>query len=609
MTLPAPDRLGATPRSDGSCSFTVWAPRVSTVEVVLLDGREHRLPTERDGLGYHRAVVEGVGPGTRYVFELDGARRRPDPASRLQPDGVHGPSVVVDPASWSWSDDGWAGRTMAECVLYELHVGTFTEAGTFAAVAADLPRLVDLGVTAIELMPVAAFPGERNWGYDGVSPFATHASYGGPEGLHRLVDAAHALGLAVVLDVVYNHLGPEGNYLADFGPYFSDAHRTPWGDAVNLDGADSDAVRRFFVENALWWVDDLHLDGLRLDAVDALVDGSAWPFVEQLGAAVHDRARALGRSVLVIAEDARNDPRLARPATAGGAGLDGQWADDFHHSLHVALTGETHGYYADYDGVGSLAAALDGRFVLAGQRSRHRRRVVGRPGDPPEAGRLVVFAQNHDQIGNRAGGERLATLVPPERLRLAAVATLLAAGVPLLFMGEEYGEPAPFLYFVDHGDEDVLRAVRQGRRHQLAEFGFEGDLPLPDEPASFTRSRLDRTRRAGWRASLYDLHRELLAVRRDLGAWGGPVRAEIHGDAVAVLRAASVVAVNPSPSHQTVPLPATGHGWDVLIDTDDERWGGPGRSRPAHLAAGVDAVALSPWAALVLGSRSRPAAT
>ncbi len=525
---------GATIDAAGAAHFAVWAPRAERVEVRFPGSRDAApLPLQRDRAGVFTGTAPGVGPGADYAYCLDGGRERPDPVSRAQPSGVHGPSRIVDPLAFRWTDGSWRGIAAADLVLYELHVGTFTAAGTFDGVVERLRYLRDLGVTAIELMPVSQFPGARNWGYDGVFPYAPQWSYGGPEGLRRLVDAAHAAGLAVVLDVVYNHLGPEGNVLHDFGPYFSDQHRTPWGSALNFDGPDSDEVRRFFIDNALYWIAEFHLDGLRLDAVHAIVDLGARHILEELTAAVHALGTALGRRVLVIAESALNDPRIVRPVERGGFGLDGQWNDDFHHAVHGALTGERDGYYGDYGGVAPVAKALAERFVLDGCYSAFRRRRHGAPATDVPADRFVIALQTHDQVGNRARGERLASLVEFEQLKLAAALLLLAPYVPLLFMGEEYGETNPFLYFVSHEDPALLEAVRSGRRREFADFDWR-DVPDPAAADTFARSRLSWSLAAPERAGLRRLYGDLLTLRRrERALRPGVARAQVASDSAA----------------------------------------------------------------------------
>ncbi|HEY0994982.1 MAG TPA: malto-oligosyltrehalose trehalohydrolase, partial [Gemmatimonadaceae bacterium] len=450
---------GAQLLPGGGVRFSVWAPFAERVAVrVRAAGhgpvRLHAL--ERGERGDWSGEVAEAGAGDDYWFVLaregEAPRDLPDPRSRWQPEGVHGPSRIVAPGDWRWTDEGWRGVAMPELVIYELHVGTFTREGTFDAAIRELPALRELGVTAIELMPVAEFPGARNWGYDGVHLYATQSSYGGPDGLRRLVDAAHRTGLAVILDVVYNHLGPEGNYLDAFGPYFTGAYRTPWGRALNYDGPDSDEVRGWVLDNARQWIRDYHVDGLRLDAVHGIFDHGAVHLLEEIAAAVHAEGDAAGRRAVCIAESDLNDPRVVRATAEGGYALDAQWADDFHHAVHALLTGERSGYYADFGEAGQVAAALREPFVYAGQYSPHRRRRHGAPSTGIPRDRFVVAIQNHDQVGNRATGDRLAGLVEPARYRLAASLLLLSPYVPLIFMGEEYGETNPFQYFVHHSD-------------------------------------------------------------------------------------------------------------------------------------------------------------
>ena len=472
-------------------TFTVWAPRVKRVAVHIEAGPNttpRAVAMTPSSNGYHKATIDGVRAGTRYRYVLDGERARPDPVSRFQPEGVHGPSEVVDREGFLWADQQWRGLTQDRLILYELHVGTFTGEGTFQAIIPRLEYLKHLGITAIELMPVAQFPGVRNWGYDGVGLYAPQSTYGGPRGLKELVNACHLAGIAVVLDVVYNHLGPEGNYLEEFGPYFTDRYRTPWGRAINYDGPDSDEVRRFIIHNALSWVTDYHLDGLRLDAIHGIYDFGARHVLQELADTVHAEATRSGRTIHVIAESDLNDARVIAPVELGGHGLDGQWSDDFHHALHTVLTGEHKGYYEDFGTLEQLAAAYEQGFVYDGHYSRHRRRRHGNSPRQRPPSQLVVYAQNHDQVGNRALGERLSRLVPDEALKVAAATVLLSPFTPLLFMGEEYGETAPFQYFIDHGDRDLIEAVRRGRREEFSAFDWT-EVPDPDAAETFARSR------------------------------------------------------------------------------------------------------------------------
>jgi maltooligosyltrehalose trehalohydrolase len=503
-------RPGAWPLGEDRTDFRVWAPLANSVAVEILDRRE-RVPLHETVDGAFAGVAR-CGPGSRYVYVLDGDVVRADPASRWQPEGVHGPSRVVDLGDHDWNDDSFGPVPLSDAVLYELHVGTFTKGGTFASAVASLDDLVALGITAVEVMPIAQFPGARNWGYDGVFPFAVQNSYGGPAAFQDFVGACHERGLAVVLDVVYNHLGPEGNVLPDFAPYLTERYRTPWGPAVNLDGSDSDGVRSYLVENALQWFVDFHVDGLRLDAVHELIDRSARPFLADLASAVHDYGERTGRTAWLIAESADNDPRVVSDQALGGLGLDAQWNDDFHHAVHVALTGEQSGYYGDYEGPPDVARAMDHGFVYQGQRSAFRRRRHGAPSTALQPNRFVDFVQNHDQVGNRAEGERLSALVKPEQVRLAAALVALAPGIPLLFMGEEYAETAPFAYFIDHGDPALIAAVRRGRAQEHGRS--EVDALDPADPETFERCVLTpQLRLEPGHRELWLLYQSLLALR------------------------------------------------------------------------------------------------
>lgn len=502
--------------ASGRARFRVWAPRAREIALRAVSPERFTAAMELGANGYWEATLENLPRATQYLFRIDGHLERPDPASRLQPEGVHGPSQVEDSA-FAWEDHDWRGLSLEQCVLYELHVGAFTRQGTFDAIVPHLAYLRDLGVTFLELMPVVQFPGARNWGYDGVYPFAVQHSYGGPAGLKRLVNECHRAGLGVVLDVVYNHLGPEGNYLSAYGPYFTEAYRTPWGTALNFDGQDSDEVRRFFIENALYWIRDFHVDALRLDAVHGIFDRSAYPFLEELSDAVHQEAQRLDRKVYLMPESDLNDPRLIRSKERGGFAMDAQWADGFHHSLRVLLTGDRDGYYQDYGCVADLAKAYREGYVFTGQYSRFRRRRYGAPADDIPAHRFIVFSQNHDQVGNRMRGERLGNLVEFEGLKLAAAAVILSPHIPLLFMGEEYAEPAPFLYFIDHSDPDLVEAVRRGRAEEFSAFVAQGTPPDPQAEQSFLSSKLNPALRdKGRHQALLSYYQTLLRLRRSV---------------------------------------------------------------------------------------------
>ncbi len=509
--------------------FRVWAPEARLAEVVL---GERRLPMSAAGRGWWARDVRDAGPGSDYAFGLDGGPPRPDPRSAFQPHGVHGPSRVVEHAAFRWSDGGWRGLPLAGSVLYECHIGTFSAQGTFDGASTHLGHLADLGVDAIELMPVAEFPGSRGWGYDGTSLFAPHHGYGGPDGLKRLVDAAHARGLGVIMDVVYNHLGPDGNYLPEFGPYFSARHRTNWGAAVNFDGPGSDEVRRFVIDNALMWLRDYHCDGLRLDAVHAIVDDSATHILEELASEVAALAAHARRPLFIVAESDRNDPRYVRSRAAGGYGLAASWADEWHHALHAVLTGEKSGYYADFGPLRLLAKALRQAWVYDGAYSPYRQRTHGRSPAGLDGGQFVVAAQTHDQVGNRAAGERNAALASDGRLRVAAALLLTSPFVPMLFQGEEWGARSPFQYFTDHGDPGLGRMVSEGRRHEFAAFGWDpARVPDPQDPATFERSRLDWAElREQPQAGLLAWHRELIALRRRIPALTDPRLDRIAAD-------------------------------------------------------------------------------
>lgn len=485
---------------------SVWAPTAERVDLICED---RRTPLRKCASGWWQPEIRTHGD---YQFSLDGGPPRPDPRSAWQPEGVSGPSRAVDHGSYAWMDDGFQPRPLSSAVLYELHVGTFTPEGTFAAIIPKLPYLRDLGVTHIELMPVADFPGKFGWGYDGVCLFAPRQQYGGPIQLKQLVDACHSQGLGVLLDVVYNHLGPKGNYLAEFGPYFTDRHQTPWGPAINFDGPHSDEVRRFFIDNALMWLRDYHVDGLRLDAVHAIVDTSAIPFLEQLATEVDALKAHLGRHLVLIAESDLNDPRIVRPWEMGGFGLDAQWTDDFHHAVHAAVTGERTGYYADFANLSDLAEAFKQPYVYAGRHSGFRQRQHGRPPVGLSAYRFVSFSQNHDQLGNRACGERICHLTDAAHARVAAALTLLSPYVPLLFQGEEWAASSPFLYFADWSDDPALaEQVREGRRREFGRtFDRLEDVPDPTAPATFERSRI------AWDELDEPAHREMLEWYRSL---------------------------------------------------------------------------------------------
>jgi maltooligosyltrehalose trehalohydrolase len=610
--------LGAVPVGGGAVRFRVWAPRRRRIAVRLLGpGPAREVPLAAGPGHVFAATVPAVAPGTRYLYRLDDTVLRPDPVSRSQPDGVHGPSAVVDPEAFPWTDGAWRGVPLERLVLYELHVGTFTPAGTLDAVIPHLGGLADLGVTAIELMPVAECPGGRNWGYDGVHLFAPQSTYGGPDGLRRLVDAAHAVGLGVVLDVVYNHVGPEGNYLAEYGPYLSTRHRTPWGEAVNYDGVGAAGVRRHVVANAGFWVREYHLDGLRLDAVHAIVDQSPVHVLAEIGAAVAREARRAGRPVAVIAESNRNRRELVVSRARGGLGLASQWSPDFHHALRVTLTGARGGHYEDFQGgLDDLEVAFREGFVYQGQHSGFRQEPLGTGAAGLPGAAFVVFAQTHDHVASAAGSARLTRQVGPAALRLAAAAVLLAPHLPLLFMGEEYGETAPFHFFTSFGDPGLGEAVWAGRREELARLGVAVGAPDPQDPATLAASRLDLALAStSPHAALRAWYRALLHLRARCPALAVPDRRHAAvsraGRALLLHRwvprgetVLAVLAFDATPSCPRLVVPAG--RFALVLDSGAPDFGGEGSAAPPCLTGGVAALPLRPHQALVYRGQALP---
>jgi len=603
--------VGAWPLG-ASTRFVLWAPGHARVRLHLL-GRSEILELEAGPDGYHETTAS-CGVGTRYRYVLEDGQEYADPASRSQPEGVHGPSEVVDLRAHEWHDSGYRARPLSEQVIYELHIGTFSAEGSFEAAIDELDDLAELGVGAIEIMPVAQFPGRRNWGYDGVFPFAVQDSYGGYRGLQRLVDACHQRRLGVVLDVVYNHLGPEGDVLGSFAPYFTDRYSTPWGKALNFDGPGSDEVRAYFIQNARQWFRDFHIDALRLDAVHEIIDRNATSFLAELASSTAELRGQLGSAFYLIAESADNEPRLVSPKASGGIGLDAVWNDDFHHALHVAVTGEKFGYYLDYTGADDLARAMDAGFVYQGEHSPYRRRKHGAPSVGLDPERFVIFAQNHDHIGNRPKGDRLVTMISQDQARLVAAALFFSPGIPLVFMGEEYGETAPFPYFIDHSDPGLIEAVRAGRAEEYASLAEQGPLFDPADESSFAAARIDRSlRHKGGHAGTFELYRELIALRRENPALARSKRVEARAQA----EAGVITLVRTHPEDTVVGLfnftadragavlpapripsggPRLGEAWANLFD--------PGE---AVLDQGTR-VSLAPWGFAAYHLRPRPGA-
>ena len=585
--------------------FLVWAPLRRKVELVLATPAETLYPMTKDTFGYWRATLP-VGPGTRYGFRLDDdIDTFPDPASLSQPDGVHALSQVLDVHAFPWNDGGWKGLPLSNRIIYELHTGAFSPTHDFEGIIQQLDYLHELGVNTIELMPLAQFPGTRGWGYDGVYPYAIQHNYGGLAGFQRLVNAAHAIGISVIVDVVYNHLGPEGNYLNEYGPYFTDKYKTPWGRALNFDDAWSDGVRSFFLQNARFWLEDGHVDALRLDAVHAICDISAVPFVQQLKELATEIGARTGCKKELIIEMDLNDPRYINPPSKGGYGMDGQWVDEFHHALRTLLTGDTSGYYADFGGITHLEKAFRNTYVYNNVYSPHRHRTFGGSAETNPYDQFIVFAQNHDHIGNRAEGNRLTDVVSFEQLKLAAATVLLSPYVPLLFMGEEYGEKNPFQFFVDFSDPALIKAVREGRAREFKHDGGDA-LPDPQSEDTFNRSVLSWQTSQEPGATLLRYYRHLISFRQTRPALQGRTR-----DTMTVHPATGLTL----PIERKIlndqlfiwfhfgdrPVSLENITWKHLgkvFDSADSSWGGPGATAAAEISPGHPIV-LSPHSVVV----------
>ncbi|MCP4650667.1 MAG: malto-oligosyltrehalose trehalohydrolase [PVC group bacterium] len=587
-------KIGAHYIGDRICKFIVWAPFANEVTLKIVLPQELFIPMNKDALGYWSVIVEEINPGTQYLYSLDQSQEKPDPASFYQPDGVHGPSQIIDQNSFLWKDTGWKDIPLKEMILYELHIGTFTPEGTFNSAIDRVEQLAQLGITAIEIMPVAQFPGARNWGYDGVYPFSVQNSYGGPKGLKEFVNACHLNGIAVILDVVYNHLGPEGNYFSEFGPYFTNKYHTPWGNALNFDDAYSYGVRNYFIENVLSWFDNYHIDGLRLDAVHGIYDLSGKHILEEFAEAVEDASMRQGRKLCLIAESELNDTRLIKSKDVGGYGIDAQWCDDFHHALHALLTEEKQGYYIDYGKTEHIMTALKEGFVYSGQYSVFRKKHYGNSSKDISGNQFVVCAQNHDQIGNRRQGERLSRLISFEGLKLSAATVMFSPYVPLLFMGEEYAESAPFLYFVSHSDDDLIASVRKGRKEEFSAFKWKGEASDPQQEETFLDSKLNWGKRnEGDGNILLHWYKELIALRTRLPAfiYGGKDTMEVSTDKTAKIvfvrrwhvRHELSLIMNFSQEEVSFNPQISEGKWKKLIDSSDLKWMGKGALLPDNI--------------------------
>ncbi len=580
---------------DNRCEFTVWAPFLNNLAIQFID-QDNAIHMEKKSHGIFFKSLENISPDTLYYYRLNDQYNRPDPASNFQPHGVHGPSQVIDHTSFVWQDKNREGIPLAKMIMYELHTGTFTQKGNFDAVIPRLDALCDLGVNTLNIMPVAQFPGERNWGYDGVYPYAVQNSYGGPDGLKRLINACHQKKMSVILDVVYNHLGPEGNYLAQFAPYFTNKYKTPWGDAINFDNAHSDMVRNFFIQNALYWFKFYHIDGLRLDAVHAIFDMSAKPFLQELSEKVEDYSKKKKRKIYLIAESDLNDVRLIRPKKTGGFGLDAQWCDDFHHSLHALVTGEKTGYYQDFGKLEHLKKAFKEGFVYSWQYSNFRKKHHGNSSINRPNEQFIVFSQNHDQTGNRMLGERISTLVSFEALKLIAGVVLFSPYIPLLFMGEEYGEETPFYYFVHHSDNDLIKAVRNGRIAEFKDLQWQG-APTPPDPydkENFMKSKIRWEKRENdHHKILLNLYTCLIQLRKTIPAIANLKKnnLKIHNEKMNLVlklerwcqNSHIFCVMNFHKEDQSFQMNFSGNPWGKILDSSDRIWDGPGSSLPQRI--------------------------
>ena len=590
-------KVGANYLGNARCQFTVWAPLLKEVAVKIVSPNEQLLPMQQLEYGFWQVTSEDIEPGSRYVYQLEGTKELPDPASYLQPEGVHKASEVFDHSTFNWTDRDWKGIRLEDYIIYELHIGTFTPEGTFEAVIPRLTRLKELGINAIEIMPVSQFPGDRNWGYDGVYPYAVQDSYGGPNGFKKLINACHLEGISVILDVVYNHLGPEGNYLPNFGPYFTKKYLGDWGDAPNLDFAYCDGVREYFLENALYWLDTFHVDALRLDAVQGIYDLSAKHFLEELSERVHALSQQKGRKFYLTAESDFNDVRIIRPKEVGGYGLDAQWCDDFHHSLHTLITGEQQKYYKDFGKCKDLEKSLREGFVYSGQYSPDRKRRHGNSSAEEPAYKFIVCAQNHDQTGNRILGERMTKLTSFEGLKLTAGTLILSPFIPLLFMGEEYGEEAPFFYFISHSDTELIEAVRKSKKDEFLQAGHEKDFQDPQDQRTFNKCVLNwEEQYEGKHKVLWDFHQELIFLRRINEALKvlDKKKLEVSSreeEKLLFMRRYSdenqvFYVMNFSDRTLTFDIDTPSGSWQKLLDSADIKWMGPGATMPDKLIPG-----------------------
>ncbi len=590
-------KIGADYHGLGKCEFTVWAPLLKEVSVQIVSPQKRIIPMAKDDEGYWKVTASDIELGTLYFYKLEGNIERPDPASKFQPQGVHGPSQIIDSGAFAWNDTDWAGVSLSEMIIYELHVGTFTTEGSFEAIIPRLSSLQELGINAIEIMPVAQFPGERNWGYDGVYPYAVQNYYGGPEGFKKLINACHQYGISIILDVVYNHVGPEGNCLVDFAPYFTKKYQPVWGEAINFDDAYSDGVRNFWLENARYWFQEYHIDALRLDAIQGIYDLSAEHFLQELAETVTALSQQQGRKLYITAESDLNDVKIIRPKAIGGYGVDAQWNDDFHHAIHTLLTGEQDRYYQDFGKCEQLAKAFKEGFIYSGQYAPHRKRRHGNSSKEEPAEQFIVYSQTHDQIGNRILGERLSKLISLEGLKLAAGAVLLSPFIPFLFMGEEYGEEAPFFYFISHSDQHLIEEIQQSKQEEFAAFVGQGELQDPQSANTFQKCKLNwEKRETGKHKVVLEFYRQLIKLRKTIPALKNLEKKSIEvscneKDKVLQVRRWShesqiLYMMNFNKEHISFTPTVPSNNWQKILDSSDIKWMGAGATLPERLMAG-----------------------
>jgi maltooligosyltrehalose trehalohydrolase len=585
--------LGTEYLGNNRCRFRVWSPFTKDIKVKIFpSGQIFQLVKEDEQ--YWSGEFDNIPPGTKYMFRINDGMEKPDPMSNFQPEDVHSASQVVDHSSYRWGDSNWEPIPLEDYILYELHIGTFTPEGTFESAVSKIPHLKELGITAVEVMPVSQFPGDRNWGYDGVYPYAPQNNYGGPQGLKKLVDAMHQNGIAVILDVVYNHLGPEGNYLSQFAPYFTKKYKTPWGNSINFDDEYSDEVKKYFIHNALYWLDVYHFDGLRLDAIDKIYDFGARPFLQELAENVEQYEKRRGKKKLLIAESDLNDEKIIRPLKDKGIGMDAQWSDDFHHSLHSLATGEKDGYYMDFGKPEDLALSLQDTFVFNGKYSKFRKRRHGNNPAERNLNQFIFNLQNHDQIGNRGFGERISTLISFELYKLSTCVLLTAPAIPLIFMGQEFYETSPFLYFISHTDQELIKAVQKGRREEFSHFHWKEDIPDPFSEETFERSKPDWNSLSDEKNRvIFNLHKNLISYRKNNSVFKDNERMNIHATVVKDFNIVlfhrksagksifSIMNFEPAPVTTFINIPEG--NWKKIIDTSSEEWLGPDVSTADNL--------------------------